>query len=263
MPTESAPHTVPLEVVAHRGWSGTEPEQTRAAYTTAIARAAAAGRPLTLECDVHFSADGELICLHDLTLQRTAGRPEQLVDLPLAQLREIDFGSWKVTDPTPDQAAVMALTDLFDLTAAARARGEQISLAVETKHPNPRGGAVEEALARLLTDYGWYHPDSPVRMISFAPEAVAAIGPRLKRSLLLAELGPYASGELPPGVDTAGIWLKTLRADPDFVARAAAHGNQVHVWTVNEPADIEFCLAAGVTAITSDHPDRVWSAIAG
>ncbi len=169
-----------------------------------------------------------------------------------------------MTDPTPDQAAVMALTDLFDLTAAARARGRADLPGGGDQASQPRGGAVEEALARLLTDYGWYHPDSPVRMISFAPEAVAAIGPRLKRSLLLAELGgPYASGELPPGVDTAGIWLKTLRADPDFVARAAAHGNQVHVWTVNEPADIEFCLAAGVTAITSDHPDRVWSAIAG
>lgn len=250
-----------VEVVAHRGWSGTEPEQTRAAYRTAIARAAAAGRPLTLECDVHLSADGHLICLHDLDLQRTAGRPERLIDLALPELRTIDFGSWKVTDPSPDQAAVMPLTDLFELTAAARARGVQISLAVETKHPNPRGSAVEEAMARLLTDHGWYHPDSPVRLISFAPEAVAAIGPRLKRSLLLDELGEYSSGELPAGVDTAGVSLQALRADPDFVARAAAHGNQVHVWTVNEPADIEFCLAAGVTAITSDHPDRVWTTI--
>lgn len=41
------------------------------------------------------------------------------------------------------------------------------------------------------------------------------------------------------------------------VSRAHEAGLEVHVWTVNEVDDIEFCLALGVDAITSDHPDRV------
>jgi glycerophosphoryl diester phosphodiesterase len=55
----------------------------------------------------------------------------------------------------------------------------------------------------------------------------------------------------------AGIDVKLLRRDPGFVARARWHGNEVHAWTVNDPADIVLCRDLGVTGFTSDHPDRV------
>ena len=45
------------------------------------------------------------------------------------------------------------------------------------------------------------------------------------------------------------------------MARARAHGNEVHVWTANEPADIAFCRDLGVTGFTTDYPDRVLAAL--
>ena len=65
---------VPL-IVAHRGFSGRQPEMTRAAYRAAIDWSAKTGIELGLECDVHFSADDQLICLHDLSVKRTSTQP--------------------------------------------------------------------------------------------------------------------------------------------------------------------------------------------
>ena len=248
-------------IFAHRGFSARHPEMTRAAYAEAIAWSAGAGVPLGLECDVHFAADDQLICLHDLTLDRTSNATGPASDRTVAELRRVDFGSWRVRRPTADQRALVTLEELLAMVAAARRRGVDITLAIETKHPNPRGLEVEARVAAMLGGYGWDRPGSPVRVISFLPQAVARLGellPDLQRTLLVeVDLAPWASGQLPPGVRIAGPDLALLRTDPGFVARAAAHGNAVHVWTTNQPADIAFCLDLGVLGLTTDHPDRV------
>src|SRR5699024_8911972 len=112
------------------------------------------------------------ILMHDRTLQRTGGRPDAVHDLTLAELQRVDLGSWKVPDPTNDQKAIVTLVELFDLVRDARSRGVPVGLAVETKHPNPEGLAVDRRVAELLHDYGWDGDDSPVRMISFHLPAV-------------------------------------------------------------------------------------------
>ena len=74
---------------------------TRAAYQEAIEWAYQTEIPLGLECDVHFSADDELICLHDLTLDRTSTSSGPAYQLTVAELKLIDFGSRSVPDPEP------------------------------------------------------------------------------------------------------------------------------------------------------------------
>ena len=177
------------------------------------------------------------------------------------ELRKIDFGSWTVPNPAPEQRSLVTLAELFALVAKARAAGARINLAVETKHPNPRGLAIEDRVAEMVSDVGWAGPGSPVRVISFSVEAVRRAGellPDLERALLIeVDLGQWVSGELPYGVRIVGPDLELVRADPDFVARARSCGNEVHVWTVNKVADIELCLELGVTGFTTDYPDRV------
>ncbi len=56
--------------------------------------------------------------------------------------------------------------------------------------------------------------------------------------------------------------LVLLRNDPGFVERARAHGNEVHVWTVNHPDDIRYCRDLGVTGFTSDYPELVAEVLA-
>ena len=79
-----------VQVVAHRGASEDAPEHTLAAYRKAIEDGADA-----LECDVRLTADGHLVCVHDRTVARTSNGRGVVSTLELAQLAELDFGSWK------------------------------------------------------------------------------------------------------------------------------------------------------------------------
>ncbi|HET9873545.1 MAG TPA: glycerophosphodiester phosphodiesterase family protein [Propionibacteriaceae bacterium] len=248
-------------IYAHRGFSSRQPEMTVAAYRAAIDWAVAERWPLVLECDVHFSADDQLICLHDLRVDRTSDGTGMAFDLTVDQLRQLDFGSWKVPNPRREQRMLTTLGELMAMVAQARENGAPVELAIETKHPNPRGLAVEERVATMLTEYGWQHSPSPVRVISFSVDGIEAAGrllPELERTLLIEhDLGPWVDGHLPDGVNAVGPDLALVKKDPDFVARAHAHGNEVHVWTVNEPADIKLCLFLGVDGFTTDYPERV------
>lgn len=250
-------------VIAHRGWSGRHPEQTRAAYEAAIELAARTGAALGLECDVHPSADGELVCLHDLDLARTGAEVVAAIDLTVAELKSRDVGSWFAgVGATAAERELVTLDELFDMVARARARQVDVYAVVETKHPNPRGLRVEQRLVEMLRARGWTDAMAPVRMISFLPEAVSYVAerlPDLARSQLLARPPQLA----PEEADAPAVspWLGTLKRDPGLVGRAHRAGREVHVWTVNEPADIAWCLDLGVDAITSDHPDRVLRAL--
>jgi len=254
------------QIVAHRGLSSRYPEMTRAAYAAAIDWAAQTGTELALECDVHFSADDQLVCFHDLTLNRTAARPGRVFDLTVAELKQIDFGSWLQVAPTPDQREMITLAELLIMTRDARADGVPVTVTIETKHPNPRFLDIEERLAEMLTALGWDAPGSPVRVITFfipALERISRLLPALPRTLLVeCDLGPWRSGVLPEGVHVVGPELVLLREDPGFVERARSQGNEVHVWTVNRPDDIRFCRDLGVTGFTSDYPELVAEALA-
>jgi len=247
------------QIFAHRGLSSTYPEMTRAAYRAAIEWAGRTGTPLGLECDVHFSADDQLVCLHDLTLNRTAARPVRVFDLTVAQLKQIDFGSWLQVDPSPDQQEMLTLAELLSMTAEARLAGVPVSVSIETKHPNPRALDIEERVAEMLTAVGWDLAGSPVRLISFSLAALERLGwllPAVPRTLLVEhDLSPWRDGVLPEGLHVVAPSLSLLHEDPGFVGRALARGNQVHAWTVNSAADMRFCRDLGVTGFTTDYPE--------
>ena len=76
-------------VVAHRGASGYAPENTMAAFRRAVELGAR-----FIETDLHLSRDAQLVAIHDNTLDRTTNGHGNVHDLTLAQLRELDAGSW-------------------------------------------------------------------------------------------------------------------------------------------------------------------------
>lgn len=249
-----------LEIFAHRGFSGRYPESTHGAYRAAIAYATEHDLELGLECDVHFSADDQLICLHDLDLDRTSDATGPAFERTVDELRSMDFGSWFTPHPTPDDKSITTLVELFDMIAEARDRGVRITLNLETKHPNPRGLEVEERVAELLVARGWAGPDSPIRLITFFEPALEKLGrllPDLRRTFLISDLSRVSDSRLPDGVTVVGPDLARVREDPAWVGRMIAAGNQVHVWTVNTAEDVRRCFALGVTGFTSDFPDIV------
>jgi glycerophosphoryl diester phosphodiesterase len=67
----------------------------------------------------------------------------------------------------------------------------------------------------------------------------------------------YRDGGLPLHVSAAGIALPVVKAHPSVVERFQARGKRVHVFTADDPADIDLLLALGVDAVISNHPRRV------
>ena len=257
-------------VVAHRGSSGAHAEHTLAAYELAIEEGADA-----LECDVRLTRDGVLVCVHDRTVDRTSDGRGVVSTLELADLAELDFASWKASQGDRlleadwdlldrDRTRVLTLERLLRLVLD---HDRPVQLHVETKHPTRYGGLVERALVELLARYRLDRPltrsVSRVTVMSFAATSlrrIHALAPSLPTVLLMDRIPVrLRDGTLPARVQIAGPSLAALRRDPGYVERVHAAGHRVHVWTVDQAADISFVLGLGVDAVISNHPRRVLS----
>ncbi|MEP6649140.1 MAG: glycerophosphodiester phosphodiesterase family protein [Lapillicoccus sp.] len=243
-------------VIAHRGSSAAVAEHTVGAYRQAIAEGVDA-----LECDVRLSADGELVCLHDRTLERTGGSTGIVSTMTLAELRSVDWGAWKHGtdgDRDPDSGALVTLRELVEL---ALGTGREIGLAVETKHPSRAGGRVEHEVAKLLEEYELDGPRRPgqvwARMMSFSAIAVrrmASLCPELPLVLLVSAQQLLPTRRLVTGAGTAGLDLALVRERPEIVQERHEAGNDVWAWTVDDEADIRLCKRLDVDAIISNRP---------
>jgi glycerophosphoryl diester phosphodiesterase len=273
------PHRTASEipVIAHRGASEDVPEHTLAAYEAALLQGADG-----LECDVRLTADMQLVCVHDRRVNRTSNGRGVVSTLELAQLRQLDFGSWKQPAGGADSDAgadhvnyveypdlrregahrVLTLERLLELVVD---HPRPVAMAIETKHPTRYAGLVEEHLVALLDRFGLAHPRlgqiSPVRVMSFSALSVRRIrrlAPSLETVLLLDRVPlRLRDGSLPRGVRIAGPGIHILRTHPEYVDRLHSMGNRVHVWTVDQPSDIDLCVETGVDAIISNRPKAV------
>ena len=248
-------------VVAHRGSSYAVAEHTVGAYRRAIAEGADA-----LECDVRLSADGELVCLHDRTLERTGGSPGIVSTMSLAELRAVDWGAWKHGSEPGRDAEDGSLVTLRELVELALGAGREIGLAVETKHPSRAGGRLEHAVAALLGEYGLTGPRAGhgvwARMMSFSSMAVrrmSSLCPELPLVLLVSAQQPLpvSRARLAAGAGTAGLDIALVRERPGIVAERHDAGNEVWVWTVDDEADMRLCTHLDVDAIISNRPAAV------
>lgn len=77
-------------VIAHRGASDRFPENTLIAFQEALEQGADG-----VECDVHLTADGEVVVIHDSTVDRTTDGSGVVAEMTLAQIEQLDAGSWK------------------------------------------------------------------------------------------------------------------------------------------------------------------------
>jgi glycerophosphoryl diester phosphodiesterase len=254
-------------VVAHRGASAVEAEHTLAAYQRALADGADG-----VECDVRLTRDGVLVCVHDRRVDRTSTGHGVVSTLELADLNELDFGSWRTPHaeghaeaweaPDRDRTEVLTLERLLDTVCAA---DRPVELAIETKHPTRYAGLVEQTLVELLARYGLCVREGNgvvrARVMSFATTGLRRIrllAPDLPTVELMRRVPlRHRDGSISTAADIAGPSLEALRSFPSYVERAHDHGHAVHVWTVDEPADVDFVLSLGVDVIITNRPADV------
>jgi glycerophosphoryl diester phosphodiesterase len=263
-------------VFGHRGSSVAEPEHTLAAYLRAIEEGADG-----LECDVRLTRDGQLVCVHDRRLDRVSNGRGLVSTSTLADLNELDFGSWHPgpgADPGADlrddedepvydvtEGGRVRVLTLDRLLAAVHDARRPMRLLIETKHPTRYGPAVEEQVLGALRRYGLDQPrpGQPIQVtvMSFSALAIRRIrrlAPGLPTVMLL-ELLPAGlrGGRLPFGSGIGGPGIRLVRAHPELVRRLHARGHQVYVWTVNDAADLDLVIELGVEGIITDRPGFV------
>jgi glycerophosphoryl diester phosphodiesterase len=265
------------EVVAHRGATAEAPEHTMAAYR----RAAAIGAD-AVECDVRMTRDGVLVCVHDRQIAHTSNGRGVVSALHLDELEQFHFGARKKSTPRsrwagdeitavsdePDleNGLVLTLDRLLDYITATPGT---VRLAIETKHPTRHARKVEEELVSTLERFGLIRDGAPaqwagkpaVRMMSFSQLAVrrmADLAPGVPTVQLIGKrLRPIRRELLTGNATAVGPGVSLLRSDPEYVADAHAAGKEVHVWTVNEAADMDLVRDLGVDVVVTDHPRRL------
>jgi len=246
-------------VIGHRGAAGERPENTLHSFEAALAQGAD-----ILESDIHVSRDGVPILLHDPTLERTTDAAGDARDQSWAELQRLDAGH-RFEDAegrTPYRGKgirIASLEEAFTHFPDARfnleikCEGEAGILAtldlVERFDRADRTllAAGENSIMRDLR--------RALRTRSIAP----ALGASLEE--IVAAVSSAVSGSpMPPGVMALQIpasFAGNPLATHEFVAHAHAHDVQVHVWTINDLAEIEALLENGVDGIVTDHPGRM------
>lgn len=275
-------------VFAHRGASAAFAEHTRAAYLQAIADGADG-----VECDIHLTRDQYPVLLHDANLDRTSDGTGPVADRTLAELRMLDFSSWKgVRIPEKYGARSEQFLTLPDLLNILRAAGRPIGLAIELKHPSPYQLKLEDRVLQVLRSQGWDAKTSTVDNIhvtfmSFSPDSVKhllrtvpseficqlvddidvdeirdelGLGPLTGTAVANVMKAAQLEGERildDCEVLLAGPGIIYVREHARTVQRWLESGRRFRVWTVDSERDVALCQGLGIQEITTNRPAQV------
>ena len=222
-------------VVGHRGASGHAPENTLQSF----ALAAEMGADL-VECDVHLSADGVPVVIHDETLERTTAGTGLVMAHPAVQLGALGV-------PTLDELLAWAAT--------------RIPVSIEVKHgPLYYEGLVEKTVD-LVRAHGMVDRAFVISFDHFALRRVKEIEPAIACGALFGAR-PVDGPAIARACGADALLPHWAFATRDVVDQAHDAGIAVSVWTCNDDTSIAAALAAGVDGIATDYPDRVIARLA-
>ena len=225
-------------VIGHRGASGHAPENTLAAFRKAVALGAT-----FIETDLQLSRDAHFVAIHDATVNRTTNGKGEVHELMLAQLRDLDAGSWFGSEFSGER--IPTLDEILQFS-----KKSDVVFYLELKPAGAWGG--EHALIGALRDSGEI---ARAVVISFDAKQVLSlrkIEPTLMTGLL------YDGQFEDPTEEAVDVGARQLVA---LLEQAHKKDLQVVCWTVNHPAHMRLLIEAGVAGIMSDYPDRLVAAI--
>lgn len=228
-------------IFAHRGASGYAPENTLESFELAV-RMGADG----VELDVHLSADGELVVIHDETVDRTTNGTGHVKDMTLAQLKALDASCGKADYP---DAKIPTLGEVYDLL---RDTGLHVNVEIKTDvvlYPD-----IERKCLEIEREKGM---QGRVLYSSFNHYTIANLlrqDPGARTGLL------YMSGLYEPWTYAKSVGATHIHPFypsiflPGLPQGCGENGVGINCWTVNDPQVMEQCVRFGCGIIT-DYPD--------
>ena len=287
-------------VSAHRAGSIVAPENTLNAFKLGIEEATTGGYTVDIwEFDLHITKDGELILLHDHTLDRTSNsrqvfgvkdvRPE---DYTLEQLRELNMGynfeldgeypfrDLAAADITAQDLRVCTLEEVLDYmssdeaTAAAPAEFGKFRYIIEIKNSGKLGEKAADILYDTLVEYGILEDVVFGTFNQNVTDYVDENYPDMLRSSSICEVLDFWFAYL-TGADLSkrGVGYCALQipysksvpflGDAGLIEYAHKYNIAVQFWTINESDDVEYLQSVGADCIMSDSPDMCYDVLKG
>jgi glycerophosphoryl diester phosphodiesterase len=238
--------TTPL-VISHAACKGHAPENTLAGIEAALRLGADA-----IEIDVHCTADGVPVLIHDETVDRTTDGTGNVHEMPLDVVRALDAGARQFA-PKFHGEKIPLLSEVLDLT-----KGKAL-LQIEVKQPD-----IEEAVAKAVRDADAI---ASCEVHSFYPNVVRAmrgVEPRMAAALLtdgrrIVDWDEFFGFAL--SLDAQGISVYYSWATPERVRAGQLRSLTFMTWTVDDEKDMDAMCVAGVDSICSNFPDLVRRAV--
>lgn len=264
-----------FQIIGHRGASGHAPEHTWASYERAVAMGTD-----YLELDVHMTADGKLVAIHDDTLDRTTDGKGPVKDYTVAELKKLDAGSW-FNDAHPEYANDDFVGEqMLTLGEVIERYGQSIRYYIETKSPKDYP-EMQKALVKKLESEGLIQSGLVV-IQSFSQDSLEEVH-ELNPDIPLVQLLWYSHGEnsqaleewtgvTPSPENITNADFQTIadyavgvgpnyiyKGEPvissDFVDQAHANGLLVHPYTINKPGEMRTLIDWGVDGMFTNFPD--------
>lgn len=223
-----------MHIFGHRGSSGTDPENTLRAFRRAIAVGADG-----VELDVHTTADGIPVVIHDDDLSRTTSGRGSVEAMPLAAVQRLDAGSGEPVPTLDDVLGLLAGKLTIDIEIKQTGI-EQAVLDVLHRHP---------AADWFISCFEW---NVLVSLRHLSP--AAALWP-------LAVTADDALYEIAERLGSPGVALLHGAYTQDVAKRCAGANLAVGVWTVNVPTEARRVNELGASVLMTDYPELLRSAL--
>jgi glycerophosphoryl diester phosphodiesterase len=219
-------------VVAHRGSSGTAPENTLSALRQALSSGA-----VMCEVDVHTTRDGQLVIMHDPDVSRTTNGEGRISEMDLADIRRLDAGSWF----GPEFAGEPVPT----LEEAIAALGQSMDICIEVKNADP-SQVLDRVLSRRFLSRSIIFDFNHDRLY-----AARNLEPGLRTLALGVQEANLSSLETDL-LDAAGAAYS--QTTPDLVDSVHDMDLALFVYTVNQEDQMRQLVEWGVDAVITNFP---------
>lgn len=227
-------------VIAHRGASAYQPENTLAAFALAIKQGAQ-----MIELDLHRSRDNHVVVIHDETLDHTTNLTGRVDQLTLAEIKQADAGKGE---------RVPTLDETLDLTSG------KVRLYLEIKDPQAAAETLRIVRARRCQD--------EVMLASFDIELMRRLGEEVRDIELGVILGNETLNpvvrwrEAFPWIALRNINYQVLCMQVELcfgylARRTKASGKRLYVWTADEDRQFAKMIERGVDGIVTNKPDHL------
>ncbi len=236
-----------MNVLGHRGASAYAPENTAPAFRKAIELGADG-----VEFDVHLTADGRAVVMHNFELEKTSSGVGLISNYTLGELKLLDVGKWYSREY--EGTVILTLEEALEIVRDMRV------INVEIKAPKPPYRNLPEIVGQTVKYMGLSHK---VIVSSFSSQVALSAkksNPKLKAALIY---------DRPVYFPTPVKYAEKVGADAlhpadrmvtaQLALACTKAGIELNVWTVNNPARARMLQSWGVTGIFSDEPDTVRS----